>query len=319
MLQGVFAFVGGVTDQLKHQRLTINNYTVQFTTAHIRIALELTHYIKINDFDNDWELEMTSTKGWTRQQLLVAFNLYCQLQFGKLHSRNPEIIKFAKLIGRTPSALAMKLTNIASLDPAITATGRKGLKGASSTDRAMWQEMQCNWEAFAIESSLAIKNIQQDKLTEDSENTSSSNEEESEDYSAENQTVTSSRRIGQNFFRKSVLSAYGYRCCISGLSVPQLLVASHIIPWRADPENRLNPRNGLSLSTIHDKAFDIGIIAIADDMTILVSEKITQVNDHFFQEAILDFKGKPIAKPEKFRPHTKFLEYHRKHIFESWR
>ena len=67
-------------------------------------------------------------KGWARQQLLVAFSLYCQMPFGKLHSRNPEIIKFAEHIGRTPSALAMKLTNIASLGPATTSTERKGLK-----------------------------------------------------------------------------------------------------------------------------------------------------------------------------------------------
>ena len=80
--------------------------------------------------------------GWTRQQLLVAFKLYCELPFGKLHFRNPEIVKFAALIGRTPSALAMKLTNIASLDPAITSTGRKGLKGAAAADRAMWAEME---------------------------------------------------------------------------------------------------------------------------------------------------------------------------------
>ena len=71
---------------------------------------------------------MSKRSGWTRQQLLVAFNLYYQMPFGKLHSRNPEIIKYADLIERTPSALAMKLTNIASLDPEITSTGRKGLR-----------------------------------------------------------------------------------------------------------------------------------------------------------------------------------------------
>ena len=76
--------------------------------------------------------------GWTRQQLLVAFNLYCRMPFGKMHSRNPEIVKYAELMGRTPSALAMKLTNIASLDPAITSTGRRGLEGASAADKAMW-------------------------------------------------------------------------------------------------------------------------------------------------------------------------------------
>ena len=98
---------------------------------------------------------MATRTGWTRPQLLVAFNLYCQMPFGKMHARNPQIIKYAELIGRTSSALAMKLTNIASLDPTITSSGRKGLDGASAADGAMWEEMQADWEHFAIESHRA--------------------------------------------------------------------------------------------------------------------------------------------------------------------
>ncbi|WP_246585402.1 hypothetical protein [Thiorhodospira sibirica] len=93
---------------------------------------------------------MPSNKGWTRQELLVAFGIYCQMPFGKLHSKNPEIIKHAEQIWKTPSALAMKLTNISSLDPAITSTGRKGLSGASFADKKMLKEMQNDWEIFAL-------------------------------------------------------------------------------------------------------------------------------------------------------------------------
>ena len=72
---------------------------------------------------------------WNREQLKLAYYLYCQLPFGRLHNRNPEIIELAKLIGRTPSAVAMKLVNFASLDPIITGSGRKGLSAASELDR----------------------------------------------------------------------------------------------------------------------------------------------------------------------------------------
>ena len=82
---------------------------------------------------------------WSRDQSLVAFSLYWRLPFGRFHSNNPEIIKYAALIQRTPSALAMKLSNIASLDPAILMTGRSGLKAASKMDKALWQEMQQDW------------------------------------------------------------------------------------------------------------------------------------------------------------------------------
>jgi putative restriction endonuclease len=78
---------------------------------------------------------MTTSVNWTRNDRLIAFALYCRTPFGKMHSRNLEIIKLAGLLGRTPSSLAMKLVNFASLDPAITSTGRSGLEGESKGDR----------------------------------------------------------------------------------------------------------------------------------------------------------------------------------------
>ena len=215
---------------------------------------------------------MSGKTGWTRQQLLVAFNIYCQMPFGKLYSRNPEIIKYADMIGRTPSALAMKLTNIASLDPAITSTGRVGLKAASAADRAMWKEMQNDWENFVIESYQAMRSVTaetEQEIALDDKPFS----DEPVDYTGSDKSIQTKARVGQGFFRKAILSAYNYRCCITGLAVPRLLVASHIIPWREDAANRLNPRNGLSLSMLHDKAFDIGIITINEDMTVRVSQK----------------------------------------------
>lgn len=259
---------------------------------------------------------MPAKSGWTRHQLLVAFNLYCQMPFGKLHSGNPEIIKYSKLIGRTPSALAMKLTNIASLDPAITSTGRKGLKGASSADKAMWSEMQNDWEIFAIKSSKAIEEAEAEQKsgTDVGEMLST---DDSRDYTGGSKTVLTKARIGQAFFRKAVLSAYNNKCCITGLSVPSLLVASHIVPWREDEGNRLNPRNGLSLSMLHDKAFDVGIITVSEDMTVRVSKKQLSNPDSFYVAALLSYDGKPILLPEKFRPSSDFLAYHREHVFEQ--
>lgn len=260
---------------------------------------------------------MATRLGWTRQQLLVAFNLYCQLPFGKLHSRNPEIIKHASLIGRTASALAMKLTNIASLDPVITSTGRRGLKGASSADKAMWEEMQNDWERFALESNEVIRLIQSEiqPLIIPSGNDYL---DKQIDYSGINKATETTTRIGQSFFRKSVLSAYNYKCCITGLSIPKLLVVSHIVPWREDEKNRLNPSNGLSLSMLHDKAFDIGIITINSDMTVRVTQSIIKNRDEFYTTALLSYDKKPIFLPEKFLPHADFLTYHRENIYERW-
>ena len=258
---------------------------------------------------------MAARTGWTYQQLLVAFNLYCQMPFGKMHSRNPEIIKYAELIGRTPSALAMKLTNIASLDPAITSTGRKGLQGASAADKIMWEEMQADWEQFAIKSQQAASVF--GAITEFEVAIDSSIPDEIIDYTGSNKTAQTTIRVGQDFFRRSVLSAYNFRCCITGLAVTKLLVASHIVPWRIDAANRLNPKNGLCLSMLHDKAFDTGIITIAEDMTISVSPEYAANADHFFKSALLAYNGKLIALPEKFQPHREFLDYHRQYVFKA--
>jgi len=257
---------------------------------------------------------MTVRKNWSREQLIIAFSLYCQMPFGKMHSKNPEIIRYSKLIDRTPSALAMKLSNIASLDPAITSTGRKGLQSASLLDRTMWAEIINNWEAFTTEAEQVMASIN----TLDKNNGNVSENIEAASYIGQNKTIQTTARVGQNFFRKSVLSAYNNKCCISGLSVPKLLIASHIIPWSKDQSNRLNPQNGLALSMLHDKAFDLGLITIDENMAVCVSKNIDVSNDHYFDESIRSYNGKSISLPEKFQPNSEFLEFHRENIFESW-
>ena len=78
----------------------------------------------------------------------------------------------------------------------------------------------------------------------------------------EDRLVQTTARRGQAFFLSAVLSAYDRRCCVTGLSIPTLLIASHIVPWTHDETNRLNPENGLLLSPFHDRAFDRGLITI---------------------------------------------------------
>jgi len=254
---------------------------------------------------------MSAVSGWTRQQLLVAFALYCRLPFGRLHYRNPEIVRFADAIGRTPSALAMKLTNIASLDPAITSTGRTGLQGASANDRAMWEEMQSDWEGFAVESQRAISDVTDEGNPDDKVAY-----ETNLDHIGEDRVVETTTRIGQNFFRTTVLSAYNGQCCITGLSLPTLLRAGHIIPWHVDKSNRVNPRNGLLLSVLHERAFDAGMITINDDMTVRVSRRYTESNDKFYAMSISQYDGQMIHGPDKFGPDQRFLAYHRENVFQ---
>lgn len=256
-----------------------------------------------------------STGNWTSGQLKLAFHLYCQTQFGKLHSRNPQIIELAKLIGRTPDALAMKLVNFASLDPSITDTGRHGLGNASKLDRDVWNEFNADWEGLVVECDQLHRHLLRERGQPDSPPPEPSIDVVAESFEGETRLALVKQRIKQRFFRRAVLSSYRSRCCISGLSDPRLLVASHIVPWSADKANRLNPSNGLCLSAIHDKAFDSGLIAITNEFRVLVSRKLLARSDSFVDLVFKPIDGQLIEQPERFLPHIDFIIHHREHYF----
>jgi len=252
---------------------------------------------------------------WTREQLKLAFHLYCQLPFGKLHSRNPEIIQLAELIGRTPSAVAMKLVNFASLDPAITSTGRKGLDGASNLDREIWSDFHADWEGLALECARLREQLSPTSTVDREKEERTEGFEIPDDFTGETRRVFTEQRIKQNFFRRAVLASYRGRCCMSGLSEPRLLIASHIVPWSKDKANRLNPSNGLCLSAIHDRAFDKGLITLSDDWKIVLSEALRKRDEPFVQAVLKPLEGRAIEIPERFVPAAAFLQRHRAEIF----
>jgi predicted restriction endonuclease len=257
-----------------------------------------------------------TTNRWTKEQLKLAFHLYCQLPFGRLHSRNPEVIQLAKLIGRTPGAVAMKLVNFASLDPAITGTGRAGLGNAGSLDKEVWAEFHADWEKLALECTLLNAQLRKDAGAEPVVvELDIAEQEELQDFTGETKRVMTEQRVKQHFFRRAVLSSYRGRCCISGLSDARLLTASHIVPWSNDKENRLNPSNGLCLSAIHDKAFDRGLITISDDYEVMLSEQLKRNDDAFVAQIFLPLEGRRIELPEKFIPSIAFITRHRNEIF----
>ena len=101
--------------------------------------------------------------------------------------------------------------------------------------------------------------------------------------------------------------------------MPDLLIASHIKPWGKFPDDRLNPRNGLCLSTLHDAAFDDGLITLDEKLSVVLSKRLKS----FFPQITLEqnfvpFENKPIRLPDKLaEPDPEFLRYHRQEIFQS--
>ena len=127
-------------------------------------------------------------------------------------------------------------------------------------------------------------------------------------------------RRGQQFFRQAVLNAYDIRCCISDINVPRLLVASHIKPWGRFPNERLDPRNGLCLSTLHDAAFDAGLITLDENLSVVLSKQLrSYFPQPMLEQNFVPFEGKPIRLPEKLaEPDADFVRFHREEIFEKF-
>jgi len=256
---------------------------------------------------------------WTREHFLIALNLYCKLPFGKLHRGNPIIIETAKKMGRTPNSLAMKLCNFASLDPVQLARGVRGLPGATPQDKAMWNEFQSNLPILAPESEQMLHDL---FTRDESKEIDLLSREKVRIVAPSGPTeveVTVKTRRGQQFFRQTVLNAYDIRCCISGINVPRLLVASHIKPWGKFPTDRLNPKNGLCLSSIHDAAFDSGLITLNEKLEVVLSKRL---KGYFPQPALeqnfIPYEGKSICLPQKLaEPDQDFLLYHRSAVFSD--
>lgn len=248
---------------------------------------------------------------WTREQLIITFNLYCKIPFSKSVKTNPEVIKTANLIGRTPSAVAFKLGNFGSFDPELKKRGIGGLPNTSRLDKEIWEEFNTDWDELAFQSEILIANLEEEPI------------EQTFDFDISKLPVGRDKerlvktRVNQDFFRSSVLGLYQFKCCITGLSIPELLVASHIKPWKDDFENRTNPQNGLCLNALHDKAFDKGYITITTEYKVKTSKYLDDFDSKANEELFMKYENLSIDLPEKFLPKKEFLEYHYETVFKK--
>jgi predicted restriction endonuclease len=256
---------------------------------------------------------------WTREHLLIALNLYYHLPFGSFDRDNAVVKEVAAKMGRNSNSLAMKLCNLASLDPVQRARGIKGLMGASKLDRQMWNEFHHNVSVLGTESEELVHDLFTKDETKEVDFLQRDQVRLVEPTGPTETEATVKVRRGQQFFRQSVLTAYDVRCCISGINVPRLLVASHIKPWGRFPNDRLNPRNGLCLSALHDAAFDDGLITLDEKLNVMLSQRLRD----FFPEPALEqnfvpYAGRTIRLPDKLaEPDAEFLRYHREEIFKK--
>jgi putative restriction endonuclease len=244
---------------------------------------------------------------WTKEQCILALNLYSKIPFGQMHRTNPEVKELAELIGRVPSAVARKLGNFASLDPKLRERGIKGLPNTSKLDKEVWKEFMQDWDDQFIESEKILaqkKNTTIEKLYK-------VDLDKYEQKDGRDTVRMVKVRLDQEIFRGVVLSNFNNQCCITGIKLIKLIVASHITTWRDDTKNRLNPKNGLALNALHDKAFDQHLITVTEGLKIKIASKFYKYENVLsIKQNFIDYDGKDIIAPQKFDPAAEFLKIH---------
>ncbi len=242
---------------------------------------------------------------WTREELLLALRLYWQTPFGQQHQHHQPIIDLAERIGRTPSAVAMKLSNFTSLDPSERERGVAGLTSASQMDRTIWNEFQSQPLATVDAMEKAAEEVEDETAV-----TAPTGPTEAE-------AIVRVRRH-QKFFRRTVLFSYNFRCALTGNPIAELLRASHIVPWAIEPNERVNPRNGLCLNALHDAAFDRGLISFDESFRLMLSPVLrTNLDSPAIVSNFQRLEGQKLNMPEKNEPSVCLMRRHREERFQA--
>jgi putative restriction endonuclease len=257
-----------------------------------------------------------ASERWSEEDTKLALFLYFQLPYGKLHKGNPEIQRLADFLGRTHSSVAMKLGNFASLDPVVTETGRKGLSGASKLDQIVFDRFSSDWTALVDETEAVWSKVIEIKPTSALKDVTTSYQFKHFEGPSSTQSFITTR-LGQSFFRRAVLANYDDRCCVTGISDPRLINASHIKPWAVDKENRHNPANGIALSATFDRAFDQGLMAINCEGRISFSAQLLALGCESTRQYFSKYEGKLIELPRRFPLKSDFLSWHKIEIFQA--
>jgi putative restriction endonuclease len=252
---------------------------------------------------------------WTREQLILALNLYWKIPYNKISgSSNEDIKQIAPLIGKTPAAVAFMLMNFTALDKERQDEGKKGKRPPGELATKLWFEYLNQWEKLTADSyEILIKKepeitTELYKLDRVFENTEGVEKER-----------TVKVRVNQYEFRQRILASYNGKCCITGIDLPTLLVASHIIPWSVNVGERLNPQNGLCLNNIHDRAFDRGLITLTpNDFRVKLSKDILKKGkEKSVQNFFMRFENQQIIFPDRYAPNPNFLIWHNENRFEK--
>jgi len=245
---------------------------------------------------------------WSRDESILAFELYCRIPFQKTKANNPAVRELASVLGRTPASVARKLGNFGAFDPALQRVDIKGLTHTSKLDKEIWDEFHADWNGVVWEANLLRGKFSGTTQPMDTVLLPTGPSE----------TIRPTKqRIHQVFFREAVLSSYNATCCVTGLAVQECLIASHIVPWSEDERYRTDPTNGLCLSATFDRLFDAGLMTVTSDLVIRFSSDVMKSRNSVSRDLLCSYHGRPIRKPNRFLPCRERLEWHLTNRFKG--
>lgn len=256
-------------------------------------------------------------RNWTRQETLMALAFYLcpPLPRKNWDDSDAEVQLLAEKIGRSESAVCLKIGNLKACDPnrsgsgfahAATMDAQVMAEYLSEPDETM-SEALCELEQTGIQISYDGR----------IEVPGPSRLGRPQKFGVE-RTTQIRTRVNQDYFRNVLLANYDSTCCLTGVSVPALLTASHIKPWAAATQSeRLMSSNGLLLNAFHDRAFDRGLITLDNRYRIVVSSRVphTPANDRWIY-AYADNRIRLPRGGESTWPSLEFIRYHNDCVFE---
>lgn len=208
----------------------------------------------------------------------------------------------------------MRLGNFASLDPYHQNRGIGGLKNSGSGVKQIWDEFFENQEQLIFESERILAEWQNSTIESKYNNMLF----DLKDIQGETKLRMVKTRVNQHVFRQMVLSNYSNKCALTGIDIPDLLFASHILPWSVHEKERLNPENGLCLSALYDRAFDKGYISFDQNYKVMLSTSLKKKhNTEYFNKYFAPIENNDLIPPVKYLPRKEFLEFHRDTIFDK--
>lgn len=236
---------------------------------------------------------------WEEPELILALALYCTLPASKIAGKTPAVMELAAKLGRSPGSVSFKLANFLAIDEK---TKGKGFSHYGNTDKLVM-------ERFTDPATSTIDLL---KLSESVQEVLSTGlyspdvekiilperytrvSEFLNPQMGEDKQVTAKVRLGQNFFRRSVLANCGDRCMITGCRYPSLLEAAHILPWSDFHSDRLSMGNGIALNVLMHRAYDRNLMGISPDGKVEFAESFIKSNEAFYHRSLEQYVRQPI-------------------------